>query len=484
MDIDNLDFENCDIENCDINNLENINYLENIDYLENINYLENAGKGNEFNNEINFVRNYITYFCIINFFCQCSIILYYYFDVEPYAKYLYNDITKFISRFQNRLSNSFLFSKLLNYNGDFDDFDISSDLSDLDSDVSLVHEVIKYEDKYLEDIKKMSLDYRFTWAELTLVDNKFTELFNTYKTNLDNEKANLNLLIVEKGMKYLEIDDDDDYENIDDGTNSDFLKEKEEKEEKEEKGEKGEKEEKKKKEVEAEINLLRSMIKEIEDKSDIDIIRVAKLEARNFIIKERLDGLKNNFIFEKTPLGNVIMYWNNSRESFEYYSDNTIPYRFLETVARKYVKTFNCRQIYVDMDFELNEFERKQKEKEEELRIKLLEDESKILLNPNSNSIEFKKKDVFAKFKNYNKESGTGKVNRGVAPPKNSIPNNNTKKTDEKCILKENSNRYTCEGKIANFSFLKKPDRKATDKKYAMSFSDYKKWTLEKVDKI
>jgi hypothetical protein len=72
----------------------------------------------------------------------------------------------------------------------------------------------------------MSLDYRFTWAELTLVDNKFTELFNIYKTNLDNEKANLNLLIVEKGMKYLEIDDnnnnnDDDYENISNETNSD-----------------------------------------------------------------------------------------------------------------------------------------------------------------------------------------------------------------------------------------------------------------------
>jgi hypothetical protein len=218
------------------------------------------------------------------------------------------------------------------------------------------------------------------------------------------------------------------------------------------------------------------MIKEIEDKSDIDIIRVAKLEARQFVIKERLDSLKNNFVFEKTPLGNVIMYWNNSRESFEYYSDNTIPYRYLETVGRKYVKTFNCRQIYVDMEFELSEFERKQKEK-----LKLLEEKKKIDLefeqntsfNSNSN---LGKKDVFAKFKNYNKESGTGKVNRGVAPPKNSIPNNNNvKKDDEKVILKEKSNRYTCEGKIANFNFLKKPDRKIIDKKYSMSFADYKK---------
>jgi hypothetical protein len=403
----------------------------------------------------------------------------YYFNMEPYATYLKNDVYKFITNLQHGFSNlqTRLTKKLLKYNGHFSDFDTSSSdsesESESDSNVALVPE-IKYEDKYLEDIKKMSLDYRFTWAELSIRDNKFNELFNLYKTNLDNEKSSLNLQIVEKGMKYLEIDnddnDDDDYENIGDESNSDDFLEKEKEKEKEKEREK----------VEEEINLLRCMIKELDNKSDIDIIRVAKLEARQFVIKERLDGLKNNFVFEKTPLGNVIMYWNNSRESFEYYSDNTIPYRFLETVARKYVKTFNCRQIYIDMDFELSEFERKQKE--EELRIKLLEEETKPMLT--QSSVELKKKDVFAKFKNYNKESGTGKVNRGVAPPKNSIPNNNTKKSDEKFILKENSNRYTCEGKLANFSFLKKPDRKVTDKKYAMSFADYKKWNLEKVDKV
>jgi hypothetical protein len=136
------------------------------------------------------------------------------------------------------------------------------------------------------------------------------------------------------------------------------------------------------------------------------------------------------------------------------------------------------------MEFELSEFERKQKEKQDDA---LLEEKKKMDLelelekntsfNSKSNS-NLGKKDVFAKFKNYNKESGTGKVNRGAAPPKNSIPNNSVKKSDEKTILKENANRYTCEGKIANFSFLKKPDRKIIDKKYAMSFADYKKLNL------
>lgn len=444
----------------DINNLE-------------INYLDNAGKGNEFNNEITFVRKCITCVFMVLFFSNISMALYYYFDMEPFATHLRNDMTKFITNLQSGLS-----EKLLKYNGFFSDFDSSS--SDISSDteyssdtdsVALV-EVIKYEDKYLDDIKKMSADYKFTWGELSLVDNKFTELFNMYKTNLDNEKNELEKEIVEKGMKYIEIDDDDEYENIDCDIEDENLDKN--------LGDVGldiDLKEEMKKEIEQEIILLRSKVKELEDKSDIDIIRVAKLEARQFVIKERLDSLKNNFIFEKTPLGNVIMYWNNSRESFEFYSDNTIPYRYLETVGRKYVKTFNCRCIYVDMEFELSEFERKQKEKQDDIDLEKkkkleLELEQNTSFNSNSN---LGKKDVFAKFKNYNKESGTGKVNRGAAPPKNSIPNNNVKKADEKVILKENANRYTCEGKIANFSFLKKPDRKIIDKKYAMSFADYKK---------
>jgi hypothetical protein len=42
-------------------------------------------------------------------------------------------------------------------------------------------------------------------------------------------------------------------------------------------------------------------------------------------------------------------------------------------------------------------------------------------------------------------------------------------------ILKENANRYSCEGKIMNYSFLKKVDRKVVDKRYGMSFAEFKK---------
>jgi hypothetical protein len=54
------------------------------------------------------------------------------------------------------------------------------------------------------------------------------------------------------------------------------------------------------------------------------------------------------------------------------------------------------------------------------------------------------------------------------------------KKTDENVVLKENSNRYTCKGRLANYNILKKIDRKNIIKKFAMSFSDFKKSGLIK----
>lgn len=418
---------------------------------------------------INFFINFIVTFSLLY---NASFVVYFLYNKGHLGSmyiYLNNNFyncKNFITNFEKKMS-----KKLLIYNGisdsdsssssDSESSTSSSSSSDLSSSSSEKPE-IKYEDKYLDDVKKMSTEYVFTSSENTLINDKFNEFFNVHKINFVNEKHNLNLQILEKSVKYISIDDEEEGEDLKEGEED--LKEGEEEYY-------DIKKEERKKVIELEISDLRAKLKEVEDMSDdLLIIANAQSEARNFVIKERLDGLKNNFIFEKTPLGNVIMYYNNFRESFEYYSDNTIPYRFLETISRKYVKTFNCKQIYFDMEFELNEFERKQKEGLETQK-KLLDDS----LKGNGNTELVKKKDVFAKFKGYNTESGTGKVNRGVAPPKNSIPNNTMKKKDENFILKDNANRYTCEGKLANFSFLKKPDRKIVDKKYAMSFADFKK---------
>ena len=83
--------------------------------------------------------------------------------------------------------------------------------------------------------------------------------------------------------------------------------------------------------------------------SEIEILfqQQAKESARNFIINKRIEKLENCFVMETTPQGNVLMIYDNKRNSFKFYSDNTIPYRYLEVVGRKYVKMFDCRQKQV-----------------------------------------------------------------------------------------------------------------------------------------
>jgi hypothetical protein len=317
--------------------------------------------------------------------------------------------------------------------------------------VEVKKEEIRYELKYLEDIKLLKNEFTSTWEHLKQRNDKMTEFAAQKQKEIKTQINEINMEVVRKGLEYIDIDDLVVYED-----------------------ESRESKEQKKQQIYAEINELRCQIKSLEEKVTSNTLQVeAKEEAIQFVKNQYIDGLKNSFIIEKTPLGNVLMYFNSSRWSFEYYSDNTIPYRYLETVSRKYVKTFNCRYLYVDMENEISLAERKLKDT---LEKKALEEEEtrKKSLEQKENQV-VPKKDVFAKFKSYNKESGTGRVNTG-APPKNSIPNNtNTNKSTEKVILKDNANRYTCEGRMSNFSFLKKTKREVVDKKYAMSFADFKK---------
>jgi|LauGreSuBDMM15SN_2_FD.fasta_scaffold04549_1 hypothetical protein len=57
--------------------------------------------------------------------------------------------------------------------------------------------------------------------------------------------------------------------------------------------------------------------------------------------------LKYNILMENTPNGNVLMFYDSTNDSFVYYSDKVIPYRFLDTVGRKYVIHFKCKNVYI-----------------------------------------------------------------------------------------------------------------------------------------
>ena len=186
-------------------------------------------------------------------------------------------------------------------------------------------------------------------------------------------------------------------------------------------------------------------------------------KARAYVINERLNALINNVIMENTPLGNVIMMYDNNRETFNFYSDSMIPYRFLETVARKYVITYNCRPLYIDMEEELKIYEKKMLEGEENGKKQNIEKTNNMTKN------------VFAKFKSYNTEGKSGHVSK-VPGPQNSVQNKDTgdKDKNRKIILKDNANRYSCQGKIHNFSLIKKPEKRLLGKKCTMTFAMFK----------
>jgi len=58
---------------------------------------------------------------------------------------------------------------------------------------------------------------------------------------------------------------------------------------------------------------------------------------------------KKRILFETTPRGNIIMYYDAYKQGFAYYSDSfNLPYKLLNAVAMKYVITFLCRDFFMD----------------------------------------------------------------------------------------------------------------------------------------
>jgi len=147
------------------------------------------------------------------------------------------------------------------------------------------------------------------------------------------------------------------------------------------------------------------------------IARKAEDKASQKVYDNLLSGFLNNSIMEYTPNGNVIMRYNYTLESFEYYSDHAIPYQYLEVVARKYVKIFHCGYLYVDMEKHIE---------------KVLEENIT--------------KSVFSKQKKIQKE----------------------------VFLKNRANRYVHSGKIYNFQIIQKLPTKDVSKMRTMSYRDYK----------
>ena len=69
---------------------------------------------------------------------------------------------------------------------------------------------------------------------------------------------------------------------------------------------------------------------------------------------------------EETPDGVVIMTYDEPTNTFLYWSDNRIAYKYLEVVARKYVIVYDCKENYINIFRELIKSMEKKKEVKED----------------------------------------------------------------------------------------------------------------------
>jgi len=314
----------------------------------------------------------------------------------------------------------------------------------------------KYNEKYVQKFKQMSNECNFTIEEIDTMSNlKITlkqDLINKYNNELKENNDALNdiqLIIAAGGLNsqeglclllhyfnlYEEFNEEPDNIDLEECWNDMLI-------------EKGSKE----------INLqqLKEMT-ETYNKTDIQI----EEEAYNTVLKTHLLKHKNNYVLEYTPLGNVYMRYNPDDETFEYFSDSTLPYRYLETVARKYVITFYCKPIYVDIEDELK------KSVEKQLTINMGNSKQLVKAKPTKETLE-----IMNKIKSKNtKISLPPQVQANL--PSIQYPSH------DKGLLKERANRYTCGGRLRDFSVLKKIDKKVVDKRLNISFAEFKKMMIQ-----
>jgi hypothetical protein len=335
----------------------------------------------------------------------------------------------------------------------------------------------KFEDKYLQRFKSFKNEYSFTETELELEKQKYDELKKTFVDDKNkaieeiNNKINkikkiISCVVFDENGDLLDVTKDGiqrlikyfniEYEYNDDPESyvlSDLFSELSE--------------------------ILTESQQKLKEQEELSINDAEfKQQAYQYMLNKKLDSYMNNYVNDMTPLGNVYMRYNNSKKSFEYYSNNTIPYRYLEPVGRKFVLTYFCKPLFIDIDDELNKAKLKKEEHDTKEANKKKEQSDQ---SEQSND----KKNVFAKLKSYNSSNNQSSNSsemmkmekRNVLPPqmKANLPNVNNAAKPEDMLLKENANRYTWEGRLSNMSLLKKVDRKVVDKKYAMTFADFKR---------
>jgi len=154
------------------------------------------------------------------------------------------------------------------------------------------------------------------------------------------------------------------------------------------------------------------------------------------------ENIERNILLETTPQGKICIKYSNEEEGFEYWSDKTIDYKYLETAARKYVNTFSYKDLYIDRDKEL-------KEKMEKIKQEI-DENKKIIEKGGQKKQEGEEESVFVKSKKEIKLK---------------------LKIEKKDFVADRANKYIKRGNFNDSNWYKNPIK--VEKKKIMTYKDW-----------
>jgi len=159
---------------------------------------------------------------------------------------------------------------------------------------------------------------------------------------------------------------------------------------------------------------------------------------------------KTRILFENSPRGNIIMYYDAYKQGFSYYTDvNGIPYNILNAVAMKYIIRFRCHDFFMD-----NEYLDEQKESPLiKLYMEYEKSNEKKEDNNNNKKNAFDENAPFAKLKNY-------KLNLSSSKNEDNKEKTNDNKPEKKVDKEYSRNLFIHMGKVSNFQLLQKVPKK------------------------
>ena len=161
---------------------------------------------------------------------------------------------------------------------------------------------------------------------------------------------------------------------------------------------------------------------------------------------------------EDTPEGEVIMTYNFKNETFEYYTDSAsrITYDILDTLARLFAISYDCKVLCVNYRKELEKGETKMKRDIELDKLSELKATQSTAKN-----------NVFAAYKHYNRKSGGNGSGSGK----------------KYCVITENSNKFRYKGKLEEFEKNKKKETEVQEKAPVINitYNEYKEMCKKEV---